>query len=62
MWLLVIVLLNFVPGLEKVTVLKTFATLEECQIERNRIGFDMAESYPQEHDFNVVCQLATGVI
>jgi hypothetical protein len=62
MWLLVIVLLNFVPGLEKVTVLKTFPTFEECQIERNRIGFDMAESYPQEHDFNVVCQLATGVI
>ena len=42
MWLLIIVLLNIVPGLEKITVLNTFATSEECQIERNRIAFEMA--------------------
>ena len=57
MWLLVIVLLNFVPGLNKVTVLNTFATAEECQIERNRIGFEMAAAYPNERDFVVACQL-----
>jgi hypothetical protein len=57
MWLLVIVLLNIVPGLNKVTVLNTFATAEECQIERNRIGFEMAAAYPNERDFVVACQL-----
>ena len=46
MWLLLIVLLNIVPGLDKSMVLNTFATPEGCQIERNRIGFAMAEAYP----------------
>ena len=57
MWLLVIVLLNIVPGLERVTVLNTFATSEECQIERNRIGFEMAKAYPDERDFFIACRL-----
>jgi hypothetical protein len=57
MWLLVIVLLNIVPGLEKIMVLNTFATSEECQIERNRIGFEMAAAYPYERDFVIACQL-----
>jgi hypothetical protein len=33
---------NIVPGLGKITVLNTFARSEECQIERNRIAFEMA--------------------
>jgi hypothetical protein len=57
MWLLIIVLLNIVPGLEKITVLNTFATSDECQIERNRIGFEMAAAYPYERDFVIACQL-----
>jgi hypothetical protein len=57
MWLLVIILLNIVPGLERVTVLNTFATSEECQIERNRIGFEMAKAYPNERDFVIACRL-----
>lgn len=57
MWMLVIILLNIVPGLEKVTVLNTFATSEECQIERSRIGFEMAAAYPYERDFVVACKL-----
>jgi hypothetical protein len=57
MWLLIIVLLNIVPGLEKITVLNTFATSEECQIERNRIGFEMAAAYPYDRDFVIACQL-----
>jgi len=57
MWLLVIVLLNIVPGLNKVTVLNTFPTAEECQVERNRIGFEMAAAYPNERDFVIACQL-----
>ena len=57
MWLLVIVLLNIVPGLEKIMVLNTFATSEECQSERNRIGFEMAAAYPYERDFVIACRL-----
>jgi hypothetical protein len=57
MWMLIIVLLNIVPGLDKIMVLNTFATSEECQIERNRIGFEMAEAYPYERDFVIACQL-----
>jgi hypothetical protein len=57
MWLLVIILLNIVPGLERVTVLNTFATSDECQIERNRIGFEMAKAYPNERDFVIACRL-----
>ncbi|MGQ0695517.1 MAG: hypothetical protein ACT4OL_08080 [Nitrospiraceae bacterium] len=57
MWLLIMVLLNIGPGLNQITVLKTFATSEECQIERNRIGFAMAEAYPYERDFVIACKL-----
>jgi len=59
MWLLLMVLLNVVPGLDKNTVLNMFATAEECQIERNRIGFAMAEAYPHERDFVIICQLSS---
>lgn len=55
MWLLVIILFTQVPGIEKITVLKTLATFEDCQTERNRIGFDMAESYPYERTFTIGC-------
>ncbi len=58
MWLLIMVLLNIVPGLDKITVLNTFATSEECQIERNRIGFEMAAAYPYDRDFVIACQLS----
>jgi hypothetical protein len=57
MWLLIMVLLNTVPGLEKIMVLNTFATPEQCQIERNRVGFEMAEAYPYERDFVIACRL-----
>jgi hypothetical protein len=55
--MLIIVLLNIVPGLDESMVLNTFATFEECQIERNRIGFEIAAAYPYERDFLIACQL-----
>lgn len=58
MWLLVIVLLSNVPGLEKMIKLETYTTSEECQIERNRIGYEMAAAYPNERDFVIACQLS----
>jgi hypothetical protein len=57
MWLLIMILLNTVPGLEKITVLNTFSSSEECQSERNRIGFEMAAAYPHERDFFIACRL-----
>jgi hypothetical protein len=58
MWLLIIVLLNTVPGLDKIMVLNTYASYEECQLERNRVGFDMAAAYPYDRDFVIACQLS----
>ena len=57
MWFLIIVLLNVVPGIDKVAVLNVYATSQECQIERNRLGYEMAEAYPYERDFVIACQL-----
>ena len=57
MWLLVMILLNDVQGLDKVVVLNTYATSQECQNERNRVGYEMAEAYPYERDFVIACQL-----
>ena len=57
MWLLIMILLNDVPGLDKIMVLHTYATPQECQIERNRIGYEMAAAYPYERDFVIACQL-----
>ncbi len=56
MWYLLIVLLAPPSGIDRVTVLNTFATYEDCQPERNRIGFEMAESYPYDSDFRIVCE------
>jgi hypothetical protein len=58
MWILVMVLLSNVPGLDHIMKLETYATSEECQIERNRIGFEMAAAYPYERDFVIACQLS----
>ena len=57
-WLLVIVLLNGVPGLDKIMKLETYATAEECQSERNRIGYEMAAAYPDDRDFVIACHLS----
>ncbi|MGH7148206.1 MAG: hypothetical protein ACREIJ_09960 [Nitrospiraceae bacterium] len=61
MWLLIMVLLNNgVPGLDKIMVLQTYATSQECQIERNRVGYEMAAAYPYERDFVIACRLSRG--
>jgi hypothetical protein len=56
MWLLVMVLLTEVSGLSGVTVLNKFETYEECLVERDRIGYAMAEAYPYERDFVIECR------
>jgi hypothetical protein len=56
MWLLLMVLLAPPVGVNRATVLNIFETYEDCQPERNRIGFEMAESYPHDNDFRIVCE------
>lgn len=56
MWHLLIVFLIASPNIDRATVLNSFPTYEECQPERDRVGFEMAESYPYENDFRVVCE------
>ena len=58
MWLLVIVLFNAVPGFDNIMKLETYATAQECQIERDRIGYEMAAAYPYDRDFMIACQLS----
>lgn len=56
MWFLLIILLAPPVGVNRATVLNAFETYEDCQPERNRIGFEMAESYPYDSDFRIVCE------
>ena len=56
MWLLLMVLLAAPSGLNNVTVLNAFSTYEDCKPERDRIGFEMAASYPYENNFSIVCE------
>lgn len=56
MWLLVLLFIATPPGFSTEQVMQTFATQAECQQERDRIGYEMAESYPEEHTFNIVCR------
>ncbi len=57
MWMLIIILLNSVPGINTTTVLQTYNTSQECQRERNRVGYEMAAAYPYERDFVIACKL-----
>lgn len=57
MWLHVNVLVTAQAGVSLMTVLNTFATYEDCQPERDRVGFEMAESYPEENTFRIECAL-----
>jgi hypothetical protein len=56
MWMLVIILLNTVPGISPVTLLETYPTSQECQSGRARIGDEMAKAYPDDHDFEIACR------
>lgn len=58
MWYLVLVLLAPVDGFDRVTLLNPehpFHTEGDCQVERDRVGFAMADAYPYERDFFIAC-------
>lgn len=56
MWNLLIVLLLSPLNVDRSMILDSFQTYEECQPERNRVGFEMAERYPYDNDFRIVCE------
>lgn len=56
MWMLVIILLNTVPGISPVTLLETYPTSQECHSEREHIGAEMTKAYPDDHDFEIACR------
>ncbi len=56
MWLLLIVLIAPPDGFSKKTLLEAYHTEQECMDNRNRVGWEMAEAYPQEPDFRIVCE------
>ena len=53
MWLLLMVLFAQLPT--RVAVLSTYPTAESCQQARDHVGFEMAEAYPHERDFIIIC-------
>lgn len=55
MWMLLIILLSATPGMDRVTVLHEYHTENACLVERNRVGFAMAEQYPGENSFVIAC-------
>ena len=61
-WLLLMVMHAQPSGFEETYVIKTFATYEACREERNRIGFEMATAYPQEHTFDIECRLSEKIV
>lgn len=60
MWLLLIIFLS--PPIMTTQELSRYDTQRECQLERDRIGYEMAESYPHEADFVIVCKLKRQVV
>lgn len=53
MWLLVIILLSPLTDAEQV-ILNSFTSYEECQPEGDRVGLELAESYPDKV-FRIMC-------
>ena len=58
MWLLLMIFLS--PELHSSMVLAHYDTEYECQDMRNAVGFNMAEAYPQDDDFRIVCEYQPG--
>ena len=56
LWLLLIVMLPCSPVYPAAVRLNQFYTYEQCRVERDRIGFEMAEAYPWERDFVIECR------
>lgn len=58
-WLLFLVLLSPVPGIETNTKLNEFDSESVCHDEQERIGKEMAIAYPGDTSFRIECQSRT---
>lgn len=60
MWLLLIVLIHPVPGVDRRTVLNQFADdavgMYVCKAEEYRVGHEMAVAYPDDHSYVIECK------
>jgi hypothetical protein len=54
MWLLFIVFMG--PGMFTTQELARYDTIQECQVERDRVWYEMEQSYPDEGDFQIECR------
>lgn len=62
MWALLYVTLVVTPFTHTeregpIYLLERFATVDGCLLERDRVGYAMADTYPYERDFIIVCRL-----
>jgi hypothetical protein len=55
-WVLLMVFLTPSQDFDTAYLLNKFDTQDECRIERDRVGYDMAEAYPNDLSFRIVCR------
>ncbi len=56
MWLLVLVLIPAVLGVDRVTILETLPTQEACIELRSIVIEGMAQAYPDDHSYSIECR------
>lgn len=56
MWMLVLVLIPAVPGFDRVTLLETLRTEQECIELRTIVIEGMAHAYPDDHTYSIECR------
>ena len=60
MWFLLLILATVLPGVNAVTVLRSFPTEQECQTVRASVEKDMNDAYP-EGGFTIICEKGRNV-
>mgnify|MGYP001614615848 FL=1 len=56
MWILVIVMLSAVAGIDRTTVLEKYDTYEECRDAQAHVSAGMVKAYPDDHTFTIECR------
>ena len=56
MWILVLVLIPAITGFDRVTLLETLQTEEECIALRQTVLEGMLEAYPEDTDYSIECR------
>jgi hypothetical protein len=56
MWILVLVLIPAIQGFDRVTLLETLKTEEECTALRTIVIEGMAQAYPGDQSYSIECR------